>query len=87
MPDRVLVTGGLGFVGSALVVYLVDRGYDVTIFDNGSRGNVENVDPHNVGIVDGDVCDQAALSRCLSAHDFSTVVHLAASAFHPGLQS
>ena len=40
---RVLVTGGCGFIGSNLVERLVKEGYSVTVFDNLSSGNLENI--------------------------------------------
>jgi len=39
---RVLVTGGLGFIGSNLVDILIDKGYDVVILDNLSSGIISN---------------------------------------------
>ena len=83
MSQRVLVTGGLGFVGSALVEHLLDNGHDVTVFDDASRGTVENVDQHRVEICLGDLGDQDAFSRCLRAHPYAAVVHLAAMHFIP----
>ncbi|MEM3386091.1 MAG: NAD-dependent epimerase/dehydratase family protein [Nitrososphaerales archaeon] len=40
---RVLVTGGAGFIGSHLVDALMERGEEVAVLDNLSRGRVENV--------------------------------------------
>jgi len=41
---RVLVTGGVGFIGSNLVEALVERGDDVTVLDNFSTGTIENLE-------------------------------------------
>ena len=41
---KVLVTGGLGFIGSNLVERLVKEGYEVSVIDNLHTGNRENVD-------------------------------------------
>jgi len=41
---RVLVTGGAGHLGSHLVDYLVERGHDVAVIDNLSRGRASNLD-------------------------------------------
>ena len=87
MSERILVTGGLGFVGSAVVRYLVARGYDVTVFDNGSRGSVGNIEVGHVTVVNGDICDLATISECIAAGDFSVVVHLAAMHFIPDCNS
>jgi UDP-glucose 4-epimerase len=40
---NIAVIGGAGFVGSALSRALIERGEDVTVFDNASRGRIENV--------------------------------------------
>lgn len=57
---RVLVTGGLGFIGSNLAIELVREGADVTIIDNlipGCGGNIYNVAPvrDRVHIVEADI--------------------------------
>jgi UDP-glucose 4-epimerase len=43
MPDRALVTGGAGFIGSHLVERLLDSGYAVQVIDDLSTGRRENV--------------------------------------------
>lgn len=40
---RTLVTGGAGFIGSHLTDLLIDKGHDVVVVDNLSRGRVENL--------------------------------------------
>ncbi len=42
-PDRILVTGGAGFLGSHLVDILMERGASVTVIDNLSRGRLSNI--------------------------------------------
>ncbi len=42
---NVLVTGGSGYIGSVVVKRLLERGYDLTVFDNLERGHRCNVDP------------------------------------------
>jgi len=43
--NKVLVTGGAGFIGSNLTDALVERGFDVHVVDNLSNGKIENVNP------------------------------------------
>ena len=38
-----LVTGGTGFIGSSISNLLVNKGHNVKIFDNNSRGNVQKI--------------------------------------------
>ncbi|WP_287584693.1 SDR family NAD(P)-dependent oxidoreductase [Candidatus Borrarchaeum sp.] len=56
---KVVVTGGAGFIGSHLVEELVNRGYDVFVYDNFSRGrreNLKNVED-KITIVNGDILE------------------------------
>ena len=36
---KILVTGGSGYIGSVVMKRLLERGYDVTVFDNLERGH------------------------------------------------
>lgn len=78
--ERILVTGGAGFIGSHLVEALLAKGYKVRVLDNLSSGKVSNLpmDNANLNLVVGDVADSAAVSQAM--RDCSAVVHLAAVA-------
>jgi UDP-glucose 4-epimerase len=56
--QKIIVTGGAGFIGSHIVDALVGEGYEVHIVDNMSAGREENINPkaifHNVDIQDGE---------------------------------
>jgi UDP-glucose 4-epimerase len=71
-----LVTGGAGFIGSALVRLLTERGYSVRVFDNLSTGSRTNLEGTAAELVEGDVCDVEALER--AAVGCEVVFHLAA---------
>jgi nucleoside-diphosphate-sugar epimerase len=73
---RALITGGAGFIGSALVRGLLDSGHEVLILDDlstGSRGNLEGVE---VRLVEGDVRDPDAVREAAAGAE--VVFHLAA---------
>jgi UDP-glucose 4-epimerase len=73
---RILVTGGAGFIGSALVRLLVERGETVQIYDDLSTGSRENLEGTGAEVVEGDVRDLEALTS--SAGGCDVVFHLAA---------
>jgi UDP-glucose 4-epimerase len=80
--QRVLITGGAGFIGSTLADRLCSDGIEVVIYDNLSRGRREFIADAlarpGVELVVGDVLDGAALRRALDGCD--TVFHFAANA-------
>jgi UDP-glucose 4-epimerase len=71
-----LVTGGAGFVGSALVRLLVERGYEARVYDNLSTGSVELLEGTDAELIRGDVRDADALERAARGSD--VIFHLAA---------
>ena len=80
---RVLVTGGAGFIGSHLVDALLERGYEVRVFDNlepqvhGDRRAAPEYLDARAELVIGDVRDRAALTRALDG--IEVVFHYAAA--------
>jgi UDP-glucose 4-epimerase len=73
---KALITGGAGFIGSALVRLLTERGHAVRVYDNLSTGSAELLEGTDAELVEGDVRDVDALA--LAAHGSDVVFHLAA---------
>jgi UDP-glucose 4-epimerase len=74
---KVLVTGGTGFIGSALVKRLVDDGYSVTILDNNSRGNIDKLGKyvHEIKFIHADVRDYQNME--IVSQGMEAIFHLA----------
>ena len=78
MPS-ILVVGGAGYIGSHLVKMLLQNDYQVTVFDNLSRGNRDAVG--RAELVVGDLLDPGALKRLFADRRFDAVMHFAALAY------
>lgn len=77
MNQKVLVTGGAGYIGSHVVRQLGEAGYDVVVYDNCSTGSPQAV-LHGQLII-GDLKDSEHLWRVFCQHEFTAVLHFAAS--------
>ena len=78
MPDRVLVTGGAGYIGSVVTAQLLSKGCEVVVFDNLSNSCKAAV-PLRAKLVIGDTADHSALDRVFTEHRIDAVMHFAAS--------
>lgn len=80
---RIMVTGGAGFIGSA-VLRLVqgETSHEAVVFDNftyASRlGGMELHERPHLKVIRGDICDAAAVGACLDNHRPDAILHLAA---------
>jgi len=77
MIRKVLVTGGAGYIGSHMTRLLVERNYEVKVFDNLSTGHSESL-PSSVEFIQGDLKDLDAVERLFSKRDIDAVMHFAA---------
>jgi UDP-glucose 4-epimerase len=78
----VLVTGGAGYIGSHAVLALLDGGWPVVVLDNLSTGFAWAV-PDAAALIEGDVGDQALLSRIIAGHRIGAIMHFAGSIIVP----
>ncbi len=81
---NIFVTGGAGYVGSSLVLLLLKKGYEVTVFDLMIYG--ENVLPKHekLKIVKGDIRNQELLKKIIPGHQ--CVIHLACISNDPSFE-
>lgn len=78
----VLVTGGCGYIGSHVVLSLLEAGWRVVVLDDLSTGRRRPL--HDAcELVVGDIADRALVTRILALHDVVAVVHLAARLVAP----
>jgi UDP-glucose 4-epimerase len=77
MSQKVLVTGGTGFIGRNVVIGLIRQGYKVRVFDNNSRGSIESLGEYldELEFVEGDIRNERAVEKVCQNMD--VVVHLA----------
>lgn len=82
MPQKILITGGAGYIGSHAVKHFLEHGYEVVVLDNLSHGWQEAIDAlsqfGSVTFVHADLRDKAALTQLFAAHKISAVLHFAA---------
>lgn len=75
MKQRVLVTGGCGFIGTFVSKSLHDKGYDVTIFDDLSNASGKTNLPKGIKIIKKSILDFSALRN--ACKNIQTVFHMA----------
>ena len=78
----VLVTGGAGYIGSHMVLELLDHGETVVVLDNLSTGFWWAVPPEAT-FVQGDMGDQALVSETIAKHGVTSIIHFAAKIVVP----
>ena len=80
---KIFVTGGAGFIGSAVVRLALKRGLNIVNFDKLTyAANLDNLktcqDLPGYAFIHGDICDGEALSVALNKHQPDAIMHLAA---------
>lgn len=80
---KVLVTGGLGFIGSHTLVQLLKAGWDVVVIDNLSNSNisvssrVKELSQTEFVFIEGDIRNKDLLDNIFKKHNFDAVIHFA----------
>jgi UDP-glucose 4-epimerase len=75
MSQKLLITGGAGFIGSVLTAYLLDHGYEVVVVDDLSTGYSKAIDSR-ARFIEANILDITSLVEALAGVD--TVIHCAA---------
>ena len=83
MKNKILVTGGAGYIGSHTCIALHEAGYDIVVYDNLSNSSresinrVSNLIGQSIEFIEGDIRDAEMLRQVFSSHHFFGVIHFA----------
>jgi UDP-glucose 4-epimerase len=75
VKQKLLITGGAGYIGSVLTAYLLDHGYKVVVIDDLTTGHSSSIDSR-ASFVEASILDKPQLTKALIGID--TVIHCAA---------
>ena len=73
---KVLVTGGAGYIGSHVVLSLLETGYDVTVIDNLSTGN-KNLIPNDAEFIKCNINELEKVESIIKKNNFTAIMHFA----------
>lgn len=78
--EKILITGGAGFIGSNLTTHFLEKGYGVVVLDNFSTGYRHNIEQHvgnaHFKLIEGDIRNQEDCENAVAGVDY--VLHQAA---------
>ena len=83
--QKILVTGGLGYIGSHTVIELDHAGYEAIVVDNLSNTELETADrlhallKKEIIFYELDINDSGKLSKVFNEHKIAAVIHFAAA--------
>ena len=83
MKNKILVTGGAGYIGSHTCIALHQAGYDIVVYDNLSNSSIEAINRASklagqpIEFIEGDIRDAKLLRQVFAEHDFFGVIHFA----------
>ncbi|MEC7868509.1 MAG: SDR family oxidoreductase, partial [Candidatus Poribacteria bacterium] len=82
--EKILITGGAGYVGAVLVPHLLNEGYEVTVFDLMIYGEQVLPEDSRLTTIKGDIRDADLLRMSIPGHD--VVIHLACISNDPSFE-
>ena len=83
MKNKILVTGGAGYIGSHTCIALHQAGYDIVVYDNLSNSSIEAINRASklagqpIEFIEGDIRDAKLLKQVFAENDFFGVIHFA----------
>ncbi|PKG64342.1 UDP-glucose 4-epimerase GalE [Psychrobacter sp. Choline-02u-13] len=83
MKNKILVTGGAGYIGTHTCIALHEAGYDIVVYDNLSNSSREAINrvstliAQPIEFIEGDIRDAETLRQIFAAHPFFGVIHFA----------
>ena len=73
--QKILITGGAGYIGSHIALLLIEKGYDIVILDDLSTGSIDAILTDD--FYQGDIADRNLLKKIFSEHNINGVMHFA----------
>ena len=73
---KIIVTGGVGYIGSHVVLSALEQGCDVTVFDDLSSANEKNINL-KTNFIKGSTNSKEDLSKLFANDKYDAVIHLA----------
>ncbi|WP_299185953.1 UDP-glucose 4-epimerase GalE [uncultured Psychrobacter sp.] len=83
MKNKILVTGGAGYIGSHTCIALHEAGYEIVVYDNLSNSSREAINRVStiigqpLAFIEGDIRDAESLRQVFADHAFFGVIHFA----------
>lgn len=83
MSKKIFITGGAGFIGSAIIKKLAKQHYDILVYDDLSFGKAEFISWEDAQLIKGDILDTERLIKAMLGFSPNYILHLAAIHFIP----